>query len=240
MPLTMATPSTIAIAVSAVRSLRPRRPSEREGDHRAAISSIASPISCWVAPGELADDATVGEEEDAVGDRSGPRFVGDHHDRLPEVLDRVAEQLEDLGARRRVEVAGRLVGEHDVGLGDERPRDRDALLLAAGELRPVGARAGRRARRSRRAPRTNAGVGLLARDREREPDVLLGVQHRQEVEELEDEADVLAPELRQVGVLERRDLRAGDRRPSPRSACRARRGCASASTCRSPKAPSPR
>ena len=43
-------------------------------------------------------------------------------------------------------------------------------------------------------------VGLLARDREREPDVLLGGQHRQQVEELEDEADVLAPELRQLGV----------------------------------------
>src|SRR5260221_592150 len=36
-----------------------------------------------------------------------------------------------------VEVSGRLVGEEDGGIGDECARDRDALLLAAGELRRV-------------------------------------------------------------------------------------------------------
>ena len=41
-------------------------------------------------------------------------------------------------------------------------------------------------------------------------DVLLRGQHRQQVEELEDEADVRAPQLGQVGVLQRRDLRARD------------------------------
>ena len=34
-------------------------------------------------------------------------------------------------------------------------------------------------------------VRLLAGDREREDDVFLGVQHRQQIEELKDEADVL-------------------------------------------------
>ena len=34
----------------------------------------------------------------------------------------------------RVEVAGGLVGEHDARLGDERARDRDALLLSARQL----------------------------------------------------------------------------------------------------------
>ncbi len=59
-------------------------------------------------------------------------------------------------------------------------------------------------------------VRLLARDREREEDVLLRGEHRQEVEELEDEADVLAPELRQVVVAERRDLGSGDRHGAAR------------------------
>ena len=37
-----------------------------------------------------------------------------------------------------VEVAGRLVGEQQVGLGDQGPGDRDPLLLTAGQLtRPV-------------------------------------------------------------------------------------------------------
>ena len=55
-----------------------------------------------------------------------------------------------------------------------------------------------------------AVLRLLAGDGEREEDVLLRVQHRQEVEELEHEADVLAPQLREVVVSERRDLRPGD------------------------------
>ena len=51
-----------------------------------------------------------------------------------------------------------------------------------------------------------AVLGLLPGDREREHDVLPRVQHREQVEELEDEADVLPAELRQVVVAERRDL----------------------------------
>ena len=40
----------------------------------------------------------------------------------------------DLLGGLRVEVAGRLVGEHELGLVDQRAGDRDALLLAAREL----------------------------------------------------------------------------------------------------------
>ncbi len=52
----------------------------------------------------------------------------------PKRVDGVAHELEDLGARGRVEVAGRLVGEQDGRTRRERPGDGDALLLAAGEL----------------------------------------------------------------------------------------------------------
>ena len=78
------------------------------------------------------------------------------------------KQVHDLLARRRVEVAGRLVGEQHVRVVRERARDRDALLLAARELRRqvVGARAepdrveqlGTRARRSRAACRVGASA----------------------------------------------------------------------------------
>ncbi|HUI36577.1 MAG TPA: ATP-binding cassette domain-containing protein, partial [Gaiellaceae bacterium] len=44
----------------------------------------------------------------------------------------------------------------------------------------------------------------------REQDVLLGGQHRKQVEELEDEADVLAAQLRDLVVAELAKLRAGD------------------------------
>ena len=45
------------------------------------------------------------------------------------------EQVHDLARHQRIEVAGRLVGEQEARLAGERARDRDALLLAARELR---------------------------------------------------------------------------------------------------------
>ena len=74
------------------------------------------------------------------------------------------EQLQHVGGRGRVEVAGRLVGEDHRGLGDQRARDGDPLLLTARQLArpvvgPVGrARPGRarRSARSRRSARVDA------------------------------------------------------------------------------------
>ena len=50
----------------------------------------------------------------------------------------VAQELEDAARRALVEVAGRLVGDQHERIVDERARDRDALLLAAGELARIG------------------------------------------------------------------------------------------------------
>ena len=47
------------------------------------------------------------------------------------------EQIDDLPAGGAVEIAGRLVGEQDRRIVGERARDRDALLLAARELRRI-------------------------------------------------------------------------------------------------------
>ena len=81
----------------------------------------------------------------------------------------VAQQLHDVTAVGGVEIAGRLVGQHDRRIVGQRARERDALLLAAGQLRRivmrapgqphfleqrVGPRAGhRRRRQSPSAPR---------------------------------------------------------------------------------------
>ena len=53
-------------------------------------------------------------------------------------------------------------------------------------------------------------VRLFAREGKREDDVLLRVQHRKQIEELEDEADVLSPQVRQLIVVQVQDRRAGD------------------------------
>ena len=67
------------------------------------------------------------------GVRLGVRHLDDGRAFAIELL----EQLHDLAALVRVEVAGRLVGEDERGLRDERARDADQLLLAARELRRV-------------------------------------------------------------------------------------------------------
>ena len=64
-------------------------------------------------------------------------------------------------------------------------------------------------------------VGLAAGDRERQDQVLLGGEHRQQVEELEDEAELVAAQLGQRAVVEPGDLdaveldRAGGRLVEP-------------------------
>ena len=55
-------------------------------------------------------------------------------------LGEPAHDVEDLADELGVERARRLVEEHELGLHGEGARDRDALLLAAGELRGVGVR----------------------------------------------------------------------------------------------------
>jgi hypothetical protein len=69
------------------------------------------------------------------------------------------------------------------------------------------------------------------------PDAVLRGEHRQQVEELEDEADVLPAQLGQRPVVELRDLGVLDVDLAGGRFGRARRGCASASTCPSPRAP---
>ena len=60
------------------------------------------------------------------------RALLDEQHREPAVLDR-GERVEDDVDDARREAERRLVEQQHVGLGDERPRDRELLLLAAGE-----------------------------------------------------------------------------------------------------------
>ena len=124
-------------------------------------------------------------------------------------------RLEHLGRGLRVEVAGRLVGEHDRRAATRaRARRRRA---AAGRRR---ARTGGASRRSREADRVDEPVdpllvGLAAGDRQRQHDVLPRVEDRQQVEGLEDEADLVAAQLGQRACRRGRRARRRRRRPSP-------------------------
>ena len=61
--------------------------------------------------------------------------MGDVDHRHAELLLQRADLAPHLLAQLRVEVRQRLVHQADLGLGDDRAAERDALLLAARELR---------------------------------------------------------------------------------------------------------
>ena len=108
------------------------------------------------------------------------------------------QHAHDLAAGLGVEVAGGLVGDQDPGVVHQRPRDGDALALAAGELVGAVLEAVVHAELAEHLRRPLAQLAPLGPevpprvlDHRREQGVLHDVQFRQQVVELEDE-----PELR--------------------------------------------
>ena len=97
----------------------------------------------------------------------------------------------------RVEVARRLVGEHDARVDRQRPCDRDALLLAAGHVRRqvVGALG-----EPHLAEHLQRLLAPAADRRELDLDVLDRRQRRDQVELLEDEAERAEPQRRELAV----------------------------------------
>ena len=59
----------------------------------------------------VAHDPTVAQRDDAVGVGGQRAVVGDQHERAAEVAVEIDQQLDDLLAGGRVEIAGGLVGE---------------------------------------------------------------------------------------------------------------------------------
>src|SRR5579859_5225088 len=120
--------------------------------------------------------------------------VRGHHDGRTASVD-AQEELHDLPRRGGVEVAGRLVGDdHPRGV-HERPRDGDALLLAAGQVRRVGQLLAGEAHRVERFGHAAVDQAVrLAVHPQREGHVLVHGQVRQELEVLEDQAHLAAVE----------------------------------------------
>ena len=69
------------------------------------------------------------------------RIVGHDDNRLAVLAVQELQQAEDLVRGLAVEVARGLVAHEQLGVRNQRPRDRDALLLPAGELRGLCLRA---------------------------------------------------------------------------------------------------
>src|SRR3954453_12711642 len=133
-PAMSVTPRATASAVSTRRSLRANSP--RRATLRIRLADRLHEVEDVLGGVRLAvvDDAPVGEHEEPVGVGGRRGVVRDHDDRLAELVDRPAQELEELGRELRVQVAGRLVGEHARRLGPQRAPHSYALLLAAREL----------------------------------------------------------------------------------------------------------
>ena len=113
-----------------------------------------------LAGGALLDDPAVVHDRDVGRDVADHReVVGDEEHRQAELALELADQVEHRALDRDVERRGDLVGDHDLRAAGEGAGQRDALALAAGELRPAGRRHGRgRGGRARAAGRPRPGA----------------------------------------------------------------------------------
>ena len=110
---------------------------------------------------------------------------------------------------------GRLVGEDQLRTRDERPGDRDPLLLAARQLARQLVEAIRHphGRDDLVEPRL---IGIPAGERQRQEHVLARAERRDQVVLLEDEPEPVASQQRQLRLVQRRDVRLADERRARR------------------------
>lgn len=141
----------------------------------------------------LLHHVTVGHEDHPVGHLAGEAHLVRDHDHRHATLREVAQNLQHLAHHLGVQGAGRLVEQHDVRVHRQGPRDRDALLLPTGQVRRLRVRLLRQPdlleQPDRRRPRLLLGGPLGLHGREHH---VLDRRHmREQVEVLEDHADVL-------------------------------------------------
>src|SRR5437016_10584923 len=133
--------------------------------------------------------------------------VRHQNERRVRIRVQVEQQLTHAPAGGGVEISRGLVRKQHRRISYERPRERDALLLTAGELPRVVTRAVPQAHALKRLKRSAACV-RPACQLERQHHVLECGQGGDEVEGLEDEPDALRPETRASVLVEPREIRA--------------------------------
>ncbi len=107
------------------------------------------------------------------------------------------------------EIAGRLVGQHDRRIVRQRARQRDPLLLAAGQLRRVVMRPSGEPDLLEQLLRSMSRVAN-AGNFHGHRDVFVRGQRGNQMKELKDEPDLLAAETREAVFIQARDIHAVD------------------------------
>ena len=231
--ITAATPISTPSTVSAERSLFAliAAPGDPEGvEHVHATAPADASTARRSEPrrrrrhrdaATVVDDQAVAQPHHALGVRGDVLLVRDQDDR-PAAGVEAAEHVHDLVARRVSRLPVGSSARTSAGLGHDRARERDPLLLAARELvREVVAAVGEPDRSSASAARARRSSRLDARVEQRQLDVRERGRPRDQVERLEDEADLAVADPRQRRLVERPHV---DRRRGRTGPASGRRG----------------
>src|SRR6478609_3912635 len=167
------------------------------------LGTVRARVGEELLRGVLLDDRAVGHEDDPVGGGAGEAHLVGDDDHRHALLGEVDHDVEDLLDHLRVEGGGGLVEEHHLRLHRQRAGDRDALLLAAGELGGVLLGLVADAHAVEQLAGLLLGLGLAhAADLDRaERDVLEDRLVGEEVEALEDHADLGAQGGERLALL---------------------------------------
>ena len=117
------------------------------------------------------------------------------HKRGARAAIQLHHDVDDPAARLGIEIAGRLVGEQDLRPIDERARERDALLFAAGKLCRVMGDALAESDASQQLQTERAG-GAIATQLHRNHYIFHGRERRDELEILKHKADMFVARAR--------------------------------------------
>src|SRR5579883_91754 len=194
-PTIVATPS----AIQARKMRKPASPPRRSRKARRRIGGTNGLVAMSLghdARRRLRFDAARTQADRPVATRGKIGIVRDEDQSCAALGAQLEHQIDDGLAGRLVEIAGRLVGDEDGRPRRQGPRQRDALLLAAGKLggvmpEPPG-----------ETDRRELGFGAFecvgrAGKLQRSGDVLQRRQGRDQMKGLEDDADPGAAKLRQ-------------------------------------------
>src|SRR5437879_7194338 len=119
------------------------------------------------------------------------RIVSNHHDCLSELFVQALHDLEHLCGGVAVEIAGGLVCEQECGIGDDGAGDGYALLLSSGELFRQMVNSVSQANQRERSHHMIATLILVQfGQQKRQLDIFEGGENRDQIECLEDVADV--------------------------------------------------
>ena len=136
------------------------------------------------------------KEIDRVGQPGNVLIMRGHDESLPGVTAQLKEQLQNFVSGSFIEVAGRLVSQEQDRVMDESARDGHALLFATTEPVREGIEAVAKTDPLQQVFGAAVAFSVTSRQFHRQGDVFENGERRDQIEELEYDSDIAAPEER--------------------------------------------